>query len=112
MVRQGVGLRPPEAGLQVPVPAVAAVHGLTAVYHFLEGFPNVRHGRRMPLHPAVQVINDHLSRFWSGDRSATWWTQPAADAASAWTSSQPWYTTARPVNRTPGYCRASRWSVT
>ena len=66
MVRQGVGLRPPEAGLQVPVPAVAAVHGLTAVYHFLEGFPNVRHGRRMPLHPAVQVINDHLSRFLVG----------------------------------------------
>ena len=72
----------------------------------------VGHGYGGGGQPAVQVINDHLSRFWSGDRSATWWTQPAADAASAWTSSQPWYTTARPVNRTPGYCRASRWSVT
>ena len=35
-----------------------------------------------------------------------------ADTAPAWTSSQPWYTTARPVNRTPGYCRASRSSAT
>ena len=32
--------------------------------------------------------------------------------ASAWTSSQPWNTTASPVKRTDGYCRVSRSSVT